>query len=210
MEKKRECDLDRRDFLSGVLPGCAMTCLGCSTLPFFSPPPHEPTLEQDPHKFDMPVEPVPTWRRQEVAKIARFLEFSQYLAEDMGRDRVIELLKGFQSSRNAGQARRATERLGSNDFDAFKRFYNPSIPALNRIVTLEIVENTETVYEWRITECINTVPYLRADAADFGYAAACFGDYAFAENFNPAIKLTRDNTIMEGHAYCNHRYTWEA
>jgi len=166
-------------------------------------------LQQETHKFDALVDPPRTWRRLEVDKIARFLEFAQYLAEDMGRDRVIEILKDFQSSRNAAQARRAANRLGSNDFDAFKRFYNPSIPALNRIVTLEIVENTETVYEWRITECINTVPYLSANAADLGYAAACFGDYAFAENFNPAIRLTRDKTIMQGHAYCNHRYTWE-
>jgi hypothetical protein len=99
--------------------------------------------------------------------------------------------------------------MGSNDFETFKRFYDPSIPALNRIVTLEIVENTDTVYEWRITECINTEPYIRANQRDLGYAAACFGDYAFAESFNPAIKLTRDKTIMEGHTYCNHRYTWE-
>lgn len=209
MKARTECQLDRREFLNGLLPGCAMTCLGCSTLPLLSSRTPEPTIQQDTHKFDMPVEPTPTWRRQEVVKIARFLEFQQYLVEQMGRERVIEILKDFQSSRNAGQAVRAAERLGTNDFDAFKRFYDPSIPALNRIITMEVVESTDTVYEWRITECINTVPYVRANAADLGYAAACFGDYAFAENFNPAIKLTRDKTIMEGHAYCNHRYTWE-
>ena len=207
--KKTTLDMGRRDFLSGVVPSCAMTCLGISQLPLADPSgPLNPNV-QDTHKFDMPVDPVPSWRRQEVIKIARFLEFQQYLVEQMGRDEVIEILKGFQSSRNASQARRAAQRLGSNDFDAFKRFYNPSIPALNRIVTLEIVENTDTVYEWRITECINTEPYIRANARDLGYAAACFGDYAFAENFNPAIRLTRDKTIMEGHEYCNHRYTWE-
>jgi hypothetical protein len=157
----------------------------------------------------MPVDPVPSWRRQEVIKISRFLQFSQFLAGRLGRNETIRLLKDFQSARNADQAQHATARLGSNDFDAFKRFYDPSIPALNRIVTMEIVENSDTVYEWRITECINAEPYIRADARDFGYAAACFGDYAFAENFNSAIKLTRDKTIMEGHSYCNHRYTWE-
>lgn len=206
MDKQRSDKLDRRELLGSVLPACAMTCMGSHALALGAP---TAAIPQDTHKFDMLVEPVPSWRRYEVVKIRRFLEFSQYLAEQMGRDQVIDLLKGFQSSRNASQAVRAAERLGSNDFDAFKRFYDPSIPALNRIVTLEIVENTDTVYEWRITECINTVPYLGANAADIGYAAACFGDYAFAENFNPAIKLTRDKTIMEGHPYCNHRYTWE-
>jgi hypothetical protein len=209
MEKKPICELDRRGFLCGLLPGCGMTCLGLSALPILDPTQSDPTTKQDTHKFDALVEPPHTWRRLEVDKISRFLEFSEYLAEEMGRERVIEILKDFQSSRNAGQARNVTQRLGANDFETFKRFYDPSIPALNRIVTLEIVEDTETVYEWRITECINTEPYLRANAPDLGYAAACFGDYAFAESFNPAIKLTREKTIMEGHAYCNHRYTWE-
>lgn len=210
MEQLQPYGLDRRGFLGGLLPACAMTCMGSLALPLNGPARASAAAPQDTHKFDRLVEPVPTWRRLEVVRIARFLEFSQYLAEQMGRDQVIEILKDFQSQRNASQARSATQRLGANDFAAFKRFYDPSIPALNRIVTLEIVEDTDTVYEWRITECINTEPYLRANAADLGYAATCFGDYAFAEGFNPAIKLTRDMTLMEGHPYCNHRYTWEA
>jgi len=209
MEKLQSDGLDRRGFLGGLLPACAMTCMGSYALSLSSPTRANAAMQQDAHKFDALVDPVPTWRRLEVVKIARFLEFSQYLAQQMGRDRVIEILKDFQSQRNAGQARTATQRLGSDDFAAFKRFYNPSIPALNRIVTMEIVENTDTVYEWRVTECINSDPYLRADAADLGYAAACYGDYAFAESFNPAIRLTRDQTLMQGHPCCNHRYTWE-
>lgn len=201
--------LDRRGFLAGIVPGCAMTCLGSFALSLGATASASAAALQETHKFDLPVDPVPSWRRLEVVKIARFLEFAQYLSEQMGRDRVIEILQDFQSQRNARQAIRATRRLGANDFAAFKRFYDPAIPALNRIVTMEIVENTDTVYEWRITECINTEPYLRANAGDIGFAAACFGDYAFAENFNPAIKLTRDMTLMQGQTHCNHRYTWE-
>ena len=201
--------MDRRGFVSGMLPACAVTCMGVTRLSLLGWARADTDVQQETHKFDALAEPVPTWRQIERLKIARFLQFSEYLAEQMGRDQVIEILKGFQSSRNADQARRAVQRLGSNDFAAFKRFYDPAIPALNRIVTMEIVENTDTVYEWRVTECINSDPYLRADAADLGYAAACYGDYAFAESFNPAIRLTRDQTLMQGHPCCNHRYTWE-
>jgi hypothetical protein len=186
-----------------------MTCLASVPQPLAALCQGEESGAQEVHKFDQPVQPPLTWRSLEVRQISRFLQFSEYLSDRMGRERTIELLKGFQSARNADQARAATERLGSNDFDAFKRFYDPAIPALNRIVTMEVVENTERVYEWRITECINTEPFLRASAADLGYAAVCWGDYAFAESFNPAIRLTRDKTLMEGHPYCNHRYTWE-
>ncbi|UCG86836.1 MAG: L-2-amino-thiazoline-4-carboxylic acid hydrolase [Gemmatimonadota bacterium] len=209
MEQTQSYGLDRRGFLGGLLPACAVTCMGSFRLSRGRSTRAGAAARQDTHKFDAIIDPAPTWRRLEVLKIARFLEFSQYLADQMGREQVIEILKSFQSQRNASQARRATQRLGANDFAAFKRFYDPAIPALNRIVTMEIVESSDTAYEWRITECINTEPYLRANAADLGYAAACFGDYAFAESFNPKIRLTRNMTLMEGHTYCNHRYTWE-
>ena len=211
----------RRNFLTGIVPGCAMTCLAFGTV--FGAESETGSMtgcggscqgsgtvgQQEPHKFDRPRQPAPTERQLEIMKIRRFLEFSEYLSDQMGRERVIELLKEFQSQRQIPQARRAVERLGANDFNAFKRFYNPAIPGLARIVTMEIVENTDTVYEWKITECLNTVPYLSADAPDLGYAAACFGDYQFAESFNPAIRLIRDKTIMEGDEYCNHRYVYQ-
>jgi len=37
----------------------------------------------------------------------------------------------------------------------------------------------------------------------------CHGDYAWAEGFNPDIKLVRDKTLMQGDSICNHRYVWQ-
>ncbi len=50
--------------------------------------------------------------------------------------------------------------------------------------------------------------FLVAKAGDIGWASVCFGDYAWAEGFNPKIKLVRDKTLMQGHDICNHRYIW--
>jgi hypothetical protein len=209
-------EMNRRGFISGIIPGCALTCLAFRSAEAAT---YGSCLDadrardaggeqQEVHKFDQPRLPARTHRQLEEMKIARFLEFAEFLSDRMSRKEVIGLLKDFQSQRQVPQARSAVERLGSNDLAAFKRFYDPSIPGLARIVTMEIVESTDTVYEWKITECLNTIPYLRAGAPDLGYAAACFGDYAFAESFNPSIKLIRDRTIMQGDAYCNHRYVY--
>jgi hypothetical protein len=202
--------MDRRAFLNGILPACAMTCVslrGPCGPPCAAPPSGG---QEPPHRWDVPVDPAPTLRQLEVARIRRFLQFSEYLADRMGRESLLETLRDFQSRSNVEQAKAVVARRGSNDFNDFKAFYDPGIPALARIVTMEVVESTDTVYEWRITECINADPFLRANAADIGYASACHGDYAFAEAFNPSIKLTRDKTLMQGDAYCNHRYTWTA
>jgi hypothetical protein len=201
-------ELNRRAFLHGIVPACAMTCAALKS-PFGPPCAAPPSPAQEtPHRWDLPVDPAPTLRQLEVARIRRFLQFSEYLSDRMGRESLLETLKDFQSRSNVDQARAVVARQGSNDFNAFKAFYDPEIPARARIVTMEVVESTDTVYEWRITECINAEPFLRANASDIGYASTCHGDFAFAEAFNPSIKLTRDKTLMQGDAYCNHRYTW--
>jgi len=46
---------------------------------------------------------------------------------------------------------------------------------------MEIVEDTETAFEIKVTECIWATTFRQAEAGDFGYAAICFGDYAWAE-----------------------------
>jgi hypothetical protein len=51
---------------------------------------------------------------------------------------------------------------------------------------------------------------LEAKAGDLGFAAICYGDYNMATGFNPKVRMVRDKTLMQGHAYCNHRYLLEA
>ncbi|MFC1791352.1 L-2-amino-thiazoline-4-carboxylic acid hydrolase [Gemmatimonadota bacterium] len=209
MNETQVNQMDRRAFLHGIVPTCAMTCAALGTPSGLPCAPPDPAGLQTPHRWDIPVDPTPTLRQTEITRIRRFLEFAEFLSDRMGREPLLRTLEDFQSSRNVRQARAAVARTGGNTFSAFKSYYNPDIPALARLVTLEVVESTETVYEWRITECLNVEPFRRANALDIGHASTCHGDFAFAQAFNPAIKLTRDKTLMQGDAYCNHRYTWE-
>jgi hypothetical protein len=76
------------------------------------------------------------------------------------------------------------------------------------LLNLEVVQDTESVFELKITECLQAAVYIDADAADIGYANVCWGDYAWARGFNPKINLVRDKTLMQGHPCCNHKYVW--
>ena len=75
-------------------------------------------------------------------------------------------------------------------------------------LAMEIIEDTDTVFEIRVTDCLAAEAYLPYKAGDIGYAAVCWGDYNWASDFNPKIKLIRDKTLMQGHDCCNHRYIW--
>jgi len=70
------------------------------------------------------------------------------------------------------------------------------------------VSKTDTAFGIKVTDCLSAESFLPYKAGDIGYASACWGDYNWASDFNPKIKLIRDKTLMQGHDYCNHRYIW--
>ncbi len=74
---------------------------------------------------------------------------------------------------------------------------------------MTIVEDTETAFALRVTECIWADTFLKEDAGDIGFALICHGDYAWPQGFNPKIRMIRDKTLMQGDSYCNHRYVFE-
>jgi hypothetical protein len=73
----------------------------------------------------------------------------------------------------------------------------------------EIVEDSDEVFEMKITECLTEVIFREADALELGYACVCHADFGLPEGLDINIKLIRDKTLMQGHNCCNHRYVWE-
>jgi hypothetical protein len=57
-----------------------------------------------------------------------------------------------------------------------------------------VVEDTETVYEIRISECLWAEVSRKADAAEYGYAAVCSGDVPYARCVNSQIDLDLEGT----------------
>jgi L-2-amino-thiazoline-4-carboxylic acid hydrolase len=68
---------------------------------------------------------------------------------------------------------------------------------------MEIMEQTETTFSLNITSCRYADNYKDAGIADLGLELSCKRDFTMAEGFNPKMKLTRTQTIMEGAPYCD-------
>ncbi len=73
----------------------------------------------------------------------------------------------------------------------------------------EIKEQSDTVYAYDVTRCRYAEMYAALGIADLGYTLSCERDYALIEGFNPKIKLTRTQTIMEGAPTCDFLYQLE-
>ena len=73
----------------------------------------------------------------------------------------------------------------------------------------EILEHDESTYAFNVTGCLYAERYEALGYREFGYCLSCCRDNPFVEGFNPKIKFKRTQTIMEGAAYCDFRYTLE-
>ena len=131
-------------------------------------------------------------------------------AEQIGLEKSLEIaaevIRGL--ARDAG--RQIAAERGSNTLrdlaDVVKSLWSHGGEALE----LEFIEVSETVLEFRVTRCRYTEQYANLGFGEFGYCLSCSRDAAFAEGFNPKIKMSRTQTVMEGEPYCDFKFTLEA
>ena len=164
-------------------------------------------LQQEVHKYDMEIPGLKmTYRRMAAMRNQSFIRFARCLQKELGEERVIELIKKQTELRLKEQAKRDLERLGNSDFKSYISIFRD--PQMLASLTMEIIEDTDTVFEIRVTDCLAAESFLPHKAGDIGYAAVCWGDYNWASDFNHKIKLIRDKTLMQGHDCCSHKYVW--
>ena len=207
MNQKTANQTSRRQFLSRTVPLCTLACLGAGQLLTRTSLIAAAQPDQETHKFDRELPgPKITYRRIARMQNRSFIRFARFLQEELGRERVIELIRKQTDQRLLEQAKKDLQRLGNSNFKSYISIFRD--PRMLAGLNMEIIEDTDTVFEFKVTDCLAAESFLVHQAGDIGYAAVCWGDYIWARTFNPKIKLIRDKTLMQGQAFCNHRYVW--
>jgi len=201
--------LNRRRFLTNVLPSGAMICLGGNYLLDTSRVHKKQKVPTAKHKFfkksGMSFEEVFKF------KYGPYISTLQRLANLIGKDKFIKMLKKASAEAAEQRVKNIIRNLPKNDFDTF---INTMVftPLFKDTLSMDVVEKTDKVLEIKITECLwaKTVRELKEpDAVDIGHALACYPEIATTEAFNPKLKVIRTKTLMQGHNCCNSRIVWK-
>ena len=199
-------DTSRRHFLTRVMPGCAAACLGARKA--FSLIGSGIAQEdiQPKHKFDEDFRML-TYRQISEFSTRTTVELIRALEKEWNKDEVNKFVKNFSTEKLLQRGKMQAAQSEEHDLQSYVSMFKEN-PLFQKALTVEIVEDNDLAFEMKVTECLTASTFLAMEAGDIGYAMVCWGDYAWAEGYNPKIKLVRDKTLMEGHAYCNHRYIW--
>jgi hypothetical protein len=205
MKKEAEGSIGRRELLVRTAPACAMACLGLGKVPGLAGALSAPPC-QEVHKFDKEIEYPLTARQLAQTMNRSFFEIIQTLRRDLGDPETIRLLNLNSDEMGRARGQMQAERSPDNSFESFVSLFRQMVDS-GESLTGEVVEDTESTLELRVTECLWEMVFREAGlAGEIGHAAVCNMDYAWPSAFNPDFKMERSKTLMQGHDCCNHRY----
>jgi hypothetical protein len=92
------------------------------------------------------------------------------------------------------------KNLGKSMASAFATF------AREDALDYRVREQSQDAFEIDVTGCRYAEFYKELGEPELGFLLVCSADFTTAEGFDPDIKLTRTQTIMQGASHCDFRY----
>jgi hypothetical protein len=144
-------------------------------------------------------------RREVEARILK--PFIEALGDEFGREKVLAILSGTIVRLAQIQGTDLSRLMGG----ASAAHFMDSLQYWTRDGALEIdvLEQDERRLSFNVTRCRYAELYQALGLADMGATLSCNRDFALIDGFNPRATLTRTQTIMQGAAFCDFRYTFE-
>lgn len=128
-------------------------------------------------------------------------------AEEFGRERVLDTLRRVITRIARDQGTALADRLGGNTLAHLVQSQANWLKSDS--LSLEVRRLDDIAYDYDVTRCRYAEMYQALGIPELGIILSCGRDFALGDGFNPGLKLTRTQTIMEGAPRCDFRYRLE-
>ncbi len=126
------------------------------------------------------------------------------VGDELGEERALALLRRVISDLAREGGAELARALGDGDPGSVRA--GPRPLARGGALEIEMIEQTPERLSFNVTRCRYAEMYRALGLADLGSSLSCQRDFALIEGFNPAIELTRTQTIMGGASHCDFRF----
>ena len=141
-------------------------------------------------------------RREIEARI--LLPVVEALAKEFGRERVVSIVRDVIVEVARAQGQEIAARMG----DGSLRSLGTALQDWQKgdAYRMDVLEQTEERFSFNVTRCRYAEMYRALGIPEMGALLSCNRDFALIEGFNPDMRLTRTQTIMEGAPHCDFRF----
>ncbi len=127
------------------------------------------------------------------------------VAQRMGKQEALEILMQVNQQEAFQRGQELRERLGQTGITELVQ--EVAGWGEGGVWEMEVLEQTSHTYSFNVTRCPYYEKYRELGLDEYGTALSCCRDEPFARGFHPRLSLARTQTIMEGAAYCDFRYS---
>ena len=126
------------------------------------------------------------------------------LSKEFGRERVLEVARGTIVDIARRQGTQLADNLGGGTLEHLAAALESW--QAGDAMQMDILEQTDIKFSFNVRRCRYAEMYQSLGIPELGVLLSCNRDQALIEGFNPAITLSRSQTIMEGASFCDFRY----
>ena len=144
-------------------------------------------------------------RREVEARLV--MPLVEALGAEFGRDKVLRVIRNAVVEIARRQGADLPRAMGGNSL----RHFRDSLVHWIRddALSIEVIEESGQAFGFNVTRCRYAEMYRDLGIPQLGPILSCSRDFALIEGFNPRIRLTRTQTLMEGAPFCDFRYRLE-
>ena len=135
------------------------------------------------------------------------IPFIRRLEQELGAERAHVLARETIEAIAREQGADVAQALRREDLEGFTQVRD-SWGGADGDLTIEPVRTDAEHLDFNVTHCRFAEMYQRLGARDLGFVLSCTRDFSLSQGYSPNLKLERTQTIMQGAAYCDFRYTY--
>ena len=123
--------------------------------------------------------------------------------DELGRDRALEVVRRTIDRLAEQSGRDLAEKMGGTSLLDLAR--GMEAWSAGGAMECHVLELTERAFDYDVTRCRYVDMYQRLGLLDLGPILSCGRDFKLLRGFNPAFRMTRTKTLMEGGDCCDFR-----
>jgi hypothetical protein len=147
--------------------------------------------------------PMPPDRLNEIGVLKRreieariLMPVLEALGAQYGREQVFETARKVIIDVARAQGRELAERVGGDSLTHFAGALEDW--KKGDAYRMDVLEQSDEKLSFNVTRCRYAEMYRALGIPEIGALLSCNRDFSLVEGFNPAVKLTRTQTVMEG------------
>ena len=129
----------------------------------------------------------------------------QAFTQELGEQRVLEIVRQTIIQIAQEQGEQLARSMGGDSL----AHLSDSLADWKKedAMQIEVLEQNDQRFSFNVTRCRYAEMYQALGIPELGALLSCNRDQALIKGFNPKARLERTQTIMEGAAFCDFRYT---